>query len=174
MEVRMERQDDAEHHEEASGDDPGWGDYPRGRGYGQDYMRGGEVFGGYGYSERPEYARPLAEQRSGDEREQPGATTSNAGGLTKPSERPGDADAIEAPDQRFPQDARAGDWDQPAPAVLDEATPTTAPAHDGPPVPAIEGSYGTEGNRNRSRSYYLTQAQLQHRLEGPQTGTKRT
>ncbi len=31
--------------------------YPHGRGYGHDYMRGGEVFGGYGYSDRPEYAR---------------------------------------------------------------------------------------------------------------------
>jgi hypothetical protein len=29
--------------------------YPVGRGYGHDYMRGGEVFGGYGYSEREEY-----------------------------------------------------------------------------------------------------------------------
>ena len=29
--------------------------YPTGRGYGHDYMRGGEVLGGYGYSERPEY-----------------------------------------------------------------------------------------------------------------------
>lgn len=42
--------------------------YPTGRGYGHDYMRGGEVFGGYGYSDRPEY-----EQRRGDtgEHEQP-------------------------------------------------------------------------------------------------------
>ncbi len=31
--------------------------YPTGRGYGHDYMRGGEVFGGYGYAERPEYER---------------------------------------------------------------------------------------------------------------------
>ena len=29
--------------------------YPTGRGYGHDYMRGGEVMGGYGYSTRPEY-----------------------------------------------------------------------------------------------------------------------
>ncbi|AHG91279.1 hypothetical protein J421_3742 [Gemmatirosa kalamazoonensis] len=36
-------------------------DYPHGRGYGHDYMRGGEVFGGYGYSERPEYARRRGE-----------------------------------------------------------------------------------------------------------------
>ena len=35
----------------------GAGSYPIGRGYGHDYMRGGEVFGGYGYSERPEYER---------------------------------------------------------------------------------------------------------------------
>jgi hypothetical protein len=31
--------------------------YPHGRGYGHDYMRGGEVLDGYGYSARPEYAR---------------------------------------------------------------------------------------------------------------------
>jgi hypothetical protein len=35
--------------------------YPTGRGYGHDYMRGGEVFGGYGYADRPEY-----EQRRGE------------------------------------------------------------------------------------------------------------
>jgi hypothetical protein len=35
--------------------------YPLGRGYGHDYMRGGEVFGGYGYSERPEYERRRGE-----------------------------------------------------------------------------------------------------------------
>jgi hypothetical protein len=42
-------------------------DYPLGRGYGHDYMRGGEVLGGYGYSEREEYSRPrgeLQERRS--------------------------------------------------------------------------------------------------------------
>ena len=44
-------------------------DYPHGRGYGHDYMRGGEVFGGYGYADRQEYAR-----RRGDEsRERPAA-----------------------------------------------------------------------------------------------------
>ncbi len=37
-------------------------DYPIGRGYGHDYMRGGEVFGGYGYSERPEYQQRRGEQ----------------------------------------------------------------------------------------------------------------
>ena len=35
--------------------------YPIGRGYGHDYMRGGEVLGGYGYSERPEYDRRRGE-----------------------------------------------------------------------------------------------------------------
>lgn len=35
--------------------------YPHGRGYGHDYMRGGEVLGGYGYSERDEYARRRGE-----------------------------------------------------------------------------------------------------------------
>lgn len=38
--------------------------YPHGRGYGHDYMRGGEVFGGYGYSERDEYARRRGEEES--------------------------------------------------------------------------------------------------------------
>ncbi|MBL8981400.1 MAG: hypothetical protein JNL26_04410 [Gemmatimonadetes bacterium] len=37
-------------------------DYPHGRGYGHDYMRGGEVHGGYGYSSRIEY-----EKRRGEE-----------------------------------------------------------------------------------------------------------
>ncbi|MFL5582624.1 MAG: hypothetical protein ACJ8AO_19820 [Gemmatimonadaceae bacterium] len=35
--------------------------YPHGRGYGHDYMRGGEVLGGYGYSERDEYTRTRGE-----------------------------------------------------------------------------------------------------------------
>lgn len=35
--------------------------YPHGRGYGHDYMRGGEVLGGYGYSEREEYERSRGE-----------------------------------------------------------------------------------------------------------------
>ena len=39
-------------------EDPAQKDYPHGRGYGHDYMRGGEVFGGYGYSERHEYDTP--------------------------------------------------------------------------------------------------------------------
>jgi hypothetical protein len=36
--------------------------YPHGRGYGHDYMRGGEVLGGYGYSERDEYERTRGER----------------------------------------------------------------------------------------------------------------
>ena len=35
--------------------------YPHGRGYGHDYMRGGEVFGGYGYADREEYEKPRGE-----------------------------------------------------------------------------------------------------------------
>ena len=36
--------------------------YPLGRGYGHDYMRGGEVLGGYGYSARDEYERARGEE----------------------------------------------------------------------------------------------------------------
>ena len=43
-------------------------DYPIGRGYGHDYMRGGEVFGGYGYSERPEYERRRGDEKTQDPR----------------------------------------------------------------------------------------------------------
>ncbi len=43
--------------------------YPTGRGYGHDYLRGGEVFGGYGYSARPGYLR-----RRGDESHQADVT----------------------------------------------------------------------------------------------------
>ena len=43
--------------------DPALEDYPHGRGYGHDYMRGGEVYGGYGYSERDEYERTRGELR---------------------------------------------------------------------------------------------------------------
>ena len=38
--------------------DPALTQYPHGRGYGHDYMRGGEVLGGYGYADRDEYERP--------------------------------------------------------------------------------------------------------------------
>jgi hypothetical protein len=52
-------------------DDAANQEYPLGRGYGHDYMRGGEVFGGYGYAQREEYARPrgelTGEHSAGDE-----------------------------------------------------------------------------------------------------------
>lgn len=41
--------------------DPAADRYPHGRGYGNDYMRGGEVLGGYGYSAREAYALPRGE-----------------------------------------------------------------------------------------------------------------
>jgi hypothetical protein len=41
--------------------------YPHGRGYGHDYMRGGEVLGGYGYAERDEYEKPRGELLSASE-----------------------------------------------------------------------------------------------------------
>ena len=50
--------------------DPALEQYPHGRGYGHDYMRGGEVLGGYGYSSREEYAKPrgeLQQERHSDE-----------------------------------------------------------------------------------------------------------
>ena len=40
--------------------------YPHGRGYGHDYMRGGEVLGGYGYAERDEYSKARGDL-NGDE-----------------------------------------------------------------------------------------------------------
>ena len=56
--------------------DPALEDYPHGRGYGHDYMRGGEVLGGYGYAEREEY-----EMRRGDlealAQDAPGQTNSD-------------------------------------------------------------------------------------------------
>jgi hypothetical protein len=42
-------------------------DYPHGRGYGHDYMRGGEVLGGYGYAEREEYMKRRGELTGSDE-----------------------------------------------------------------------------------------------------------
>ena len=38
-------------------DEAALSNYPHGRGYGHDYMRGGEVLGGYGYAERDEYSK---------------------------------------------------------------------------------------------------------------------
>jgi hypothetical protein len=54
-------------------------DYPLGRGYGHDYMRGGEVLGGYGYSEREEYERTRGELgTSGEFRTQSGSPDDGA------------------------------------------------------------------------------------------------
>ena len=50
--------------------------YPHGRGYGHDYMRGGEVFGGYGYSERDEYQRRRGEGDDAGERQRARDTAS--------------------------------------------------------------------------------------------------
>ena len=50
--------------------DPALEQYPHGRGYGHDYMRGGELDGGYGYSNRNEYALPrgeIAQEARGDD-----------------------------------------------------------------------------------------------------------
>lgn len=47
----------------AEQDDASAKSYPVGRGYGHDYMRGGEVGHGYGYSAREEYERSRGELR---------------------------------------------------------------------------------------------------------------
>ena len=53
-------------------DDASAKSYPLGRGYGHDYMRGGEVFNGYGHSARDEFERSRGELR--ERLEAPGAT----------------------------------------------------------------------------------------------------
>jgi hypothetical protein len=57
-------------------------DYPLGRGYGHDYMRGGEVFGGYGYSERQEYELRRGElsPQAADDSPERGSPSPEAGG----------------------------------------------------------------------------------------------
>ena len=130
-------------------------EYPRGRGYGNDYMRGGEVFGGYGYQERDEYVRPRGSVGEGD--------GEGEGEWPVDAAEPGDGNA-------FPQDERAGGWDVPQ-----EVAATLHPdgaSNDGAvtdsnnaPVPQIEHTFGdTGGNRMHSKSYYVTQAQLQQRI----------
>jgi len=123
-------------------------EYPRGRGYGNDYMRGGEVFGGYGYQARDEYVRPRGSVGQSD------------------GEEP--IDAINAADgDAFPQDERAGGWDVPqevAATLHPDGASSDATSNDAP-VPQIEHTFGdTGGNRIHSRSYYVTQAQLQQRI----------
>ena len=60
------------------------GAYPLGRGYGHDYMRGGEVLGGYGYSDREEY-----ERRRGDGSGYQGEERRAAGEQPAPDGQPG-------------------------------------------------------------------------------------
>lgn len=163
-----------EQHEEPKGSA-----YPRGRGYGQDYMRGGEVFGGYGYSHRAEYERPRGEER----RVSGSADAAAPAGEEVPADDSEDASAGPA---RFPQDERAGGWEIPhdleairgaeRERAEAESGAGTGDERDGgarsgatldgdAPVPQIEHTFGdTGGNRLHSRSYYVTQAQLQQRL----------
>ena len=61
--------------------DPAADRYPHGRGYGNDYMRGGEVLGGYGYSAREAYSLPrgeLANEAPPGEERDPGNRESEA------------------------------------------------------------------------------------------------
>src|SRR6185312_63847 len=115
-------------------------EYPRGRGYGNDYMRGGEVFGGYGYQERDEYVRPRGSSGDAD------------GALPIDGLPLGDGDA-------FPQDERAGGWDVPqdvAATLHPDGASGDGAAIDpsNPPVPQIEHTFGdTGGNRMHSKSY---------------------
>ena len=51
----------------AQQDEPQEHSYPTGRGYGNDYLRGGEILGGYGYSERPDYEKRRGEGIRTDE-----------------------------------------------------------------------------------------------------------
>ncbi|MFO0271967.1 MAG: hypothetical protein ACK53W_15705 [Gemmatimonadota bacterium] len=44
------------------------GEYPHGRGYGHDYMRGGEVFDRYGHVSREEFDMPRGELKRREER----------------------------------------------------------------------------------------------------------
>ena len=61
--------------------DPALVQYPHGRGYGHDYMRGGEVLGGYGYAEREEYERSRGElEASPADENNDGATRGDQGG----------------------------------------------------------------------------------------------
>ena len=63
-------------------DQPADNQYPIGRGYGHDYMRGGEVFGGYGYSDRPEYERRRGEAGASTRTEDTGQRRRTTDGST--------------------------------------------------------------------------------------------
>jgi hypothetical protein len=161
-------------------------DYPRGRGYGNDYMRGGEVFGGYGYSERAGYDRPRGDGQAHDDGDREADDDEEDGSASaRRSEREGYDDWDGESDiERFPQDERAGGWDVPHDVVEEETPersadiPERSPDTDrdrdpdarqgigaDAPEPGIEQTFGdTGGNLSHSRSYYVTQAQLQHRV----------
>src|SRR5688572_7843425 len=117
--------------------------YPRGRGYGHDYMRGGEVLGGYGYSSREEYCRPRGESGSFQT-------------LDSPDENLVDADSVQPLDTA--SEFSAVRAERPRPGGSKDSPP---------PVPEIENAFGISGAAPHSRSYYVTQAQLQQRLYGP-------
>jgi hypothetical protein len=131
-------------------------EYPRGRGYGHDYMRGGEVFGGYGYRERAEYVRPRGESDEPESATEDGHST-DAGQLATATE-----EEMLGAAGRFPQDMRAGGWTEETPSE-------DAAAMDGSaaPVPHLEHTFGDSGPRYHSRSFYVTQAQLQQRFYAP-------
>jgi hypothetical protein len=60
-------------------DDASRDEYPHGRGYGHDYMRGGEVLGGYGYAEREEYAKRRGELLGEEHPDMSGGLESGSG-----------------------------------------------------------------------------------------------
>ena len=109
--------------------------YPTGRGYGHDYMRGGEVFGGYGYSEREEYRGPSGVEIEDD--------------TEPPSDEP----------QRRP-DAHPSHTRPSAESSTDSRDSTA-------PVPQLEHTFGLHWLGGHSRSFYVTQAQLQQRIYRP-------
>ena len=122
--------------------------YPLGRGYGNDYMRGGEVFGGYGYRDREEYLRT----RGGD---LPDVADEDL------AERLGDA-----------PNGLENDGKRSKGIAMFNETQANIPLEDSDaPVPGIEHTYGSpSGSGRHSRSYYVTQAQLQQRFYGPGRG----
>ncbi len=162
-------------------------DYPRGRGYGNDYMRGGEVFGGYGYSERADYDRPRGDGRPNDDSDREAEDDEGddpASARRSTREGYDDWDG-ESDIERFPQDERAGGWDVPHDVGEEEDAPERSanPPEQSPetdrdrdpgahldigadaPEPQIEQTFGDiGGSYSHSRSYYVTQAQLQHRV----------
>jgi hypothetical protein len=66
-------------------DDAALENYPHGRGYGHDYMRGGEVFGGYGYAERDEYSKARGDLNGGESEDS--ASSENPDGLSRTDTR---------------------------------------------------------------------------------------